>query len=74
VTFRVKVKPKWPERLTSDAAAEYCGIGMSTFEKLRCYGGGPAYYKLGRRVVYDRTDLDAWIAQNKRLSTKEAAE
>lgn len=55
--------------LRTDEAAEYCGSSTSTFEKLRLYGGGPRYVKLGRRVVYDPADLDAWLAANRRTST-----
>jgi hypothetical protein len=55
---------------TAEAAA-YCGSCASTFEKLRLYGGGPLYSKLGRRVVYNIDDLDAWLAANKRRSTSD---
>lgn len=26
---------------------------------------GPAYYKLGRKIVYRGTDLNAWLEQNR---------
>jgi len=52
-------------------AATYCGSSASTFEKLRLFGGGPRYVKLGRRVVYDPADLDAWLAANRRTSTSD---
>lgn len=43
-------------------AAAYLGISVSTLNKMRCYGGGPFYYKAGSRVVlYDRADLDSWL-------------
>lgn len=57
--------------LSTSEAATYCGGSASTFEKLRCFGGGPAYVKLGRRVAYSADDLDAWIASNRRRSTSE---
>lgn len=57
--------------LQTRQAAEYCGLSASTFEKLRLSGGGPRYVKLGRRVVYDPADLDAWLAENRRRSTSE---
>lgn len=51
-------------------AANYCRLGRSTLEKLRCVGGGPAYLKLGaKRVVYDPSDLDKWLAGHKRSNT-----
>jgi len=49
-TFRPKLRTK--------AAAHYCGSTESTFNKLRLYGGGPAYITIGRTVVYDPDDLD----------------
>jgi predicted DNA-binding transcriptional regulator AlpA len=49
------------------------GLSVSTLEKLRVYGTGPAFYKLGRRVVYRRSDLESWMAACKRNSTSEAA-
>lgn len=57
--------------LQTPQAADYCGLSSSTFEKLRLSGGGPRYVKLGRRVVYDPADLDAWLAENRRRSTSE---
>ena len=57
--------------LRTPEAAEYCGSSTSTFEKLRLYGGGPLYSKLGRRVVYYPDDLDAWLTANRRRSTSD---
>lgn len=51
--------------LRTPKAAEYCGISSSLLEKLRCYGGGPSYFKLGTSVVYDTADLDVWIASKR---------
>jgi excisionase family DNA binding protein len=53
-------------------AADYVGISKSTLDKLRCYGGGPVYIKVGARVVYDRTDLDQWLAGRKVANTAES--
>lgn len=43
-------------------AADYVGVSKSLLDKLRCYGGGPAYAKLGATVIYSTDDLDAWVA------------
>jgi predicted DNA-binding transcriptional regulator AlpA len=60
--------------LRTKAAAEYCGLSQSLFEKLRLTGkGSPAYSKMGRAVIYDVVDLDAWLSARKRLSTSEPA-
>ncbi|WP_332699804.1 helix-turn-helix transcriptional regulator [Bosea sp. (in: a-proteobacteria)] len=45
-------------------AADYVGLSKSTLDKLRCYGTGPRYFKLGRAVVYSTVDLDAWVAMH----------
>jgi hypothetical protein len=38
--------------LDTAAAAKFTGLAVATLAKLRCIGGGPAYLKLGRKVVY----------------------
>lgn len=53
------------------AAAERLGLAVSTLEKLRVSGGGPVFCKLGRRVVYRASDLDAWVASHRVRSTSE---
>ncbi|WP_420730542.1 helix-turn-helix transcriptional regulator [Hwanghaeella sp. 1Z406] len=52
-------------------AAEYVGLSRSTLEKLRVYGGGPAYSALGRAIVYRVQDLDSWVSANRRTSTSQ---
>src|SRR3954447_21398878 len=59
--------------LRVQAAADYLSLGVSTLNKLRTYGGGPRYAKLGHTVVYDPADLDAWADQRKVRSTSERA-
>jgi predicted DNA-binding transcriptional regulator AlpA len=60
-----------PAVLKTDEAAAYCGSSASTLEKLRVYGGGPTFSKLGRRVVYRKIDLDNWLETNCRRSTSD---
>jgi predicted DNA-binding transcriptional regulator AlpA len=47
-------------------AADYVGLSKSYLDKARCYGTGPAYFKLGSSVVYSTDDLDAWVSGNRR--------
>ena len=61
-------RPK-SERLNTDEAARYCGLAKATLDQLRYKGGGPVYIKLGRRVIYDTTDLDRWLDTQKFKST-----
>ena len=65
---------KQRKMLSAPEAAAYCGSSASTFAKLRLYGGGPLYVKLGRRVVYDPADLDRWLASHRRASTSDEVE
>jgi hypothetical protein len=59
------------DKLDTEGAATYCGVGKSTLEKLRLTGGGPAYLKPTRSVVYQVSDLDAWLDRSRRQSTSE---
>ncbi|WP_417790331.1 helix-turn-helix transcriptional regulator [Terasakiella pusilla] len=52
-------------------AATYCGLSVSTLNKYRVTGAGPVFHKLGRVVLYDIADLDAWLESCKRRSTSE---
>src|SRR5689334_21695533 len=47
--------------LGKEQAAAYLGIGVTLLAEL----GVPAV-KFGRRLVYDRIDLDAWLEEYKR--------
>jgi hypothetical protein len=59
-------------RLSGSEAARYLGISASTLSKLRVFGGGPKFHKLGRRVVYDTRDLDGWFGARQRTSTSDS--
>jgi predicted DNA-binding transcriptional regulator AlpA len=61
------------QKLRTGDAAAYVGLAASTLEKLRLTGGGPAYFKLGKSVLYDPEDLDNWMASKRRASTSVAA-
>jgi predicted DNA-binding transcriptional regulator AlpA len=49
------------EILTIGQAAKIVNKSVSTMYSLRSTGQGPRSGKLGRRVVYKRSDLLAWI-------------
>ena len=55
---------------TSEAAA-YLGLSTRTLEKHQCYGTGPAYNKLGGRIVYVIEDIEAWASLGLRRSTSD---
>lgn len=56
-------------QMTTLEAAAYCRISKPYLEKMRVYGTGPAFVKLGRRVVYRLLDLDEWLNARVRKST-----
>jgi predicted DNA-binding transcriptional regulator AlpA len=62
------------QTLNVNEAADYSGISKSTLNKRRVYGGGPLYIKVGSRVIYDRTDLDAWLVGKKVANTSQGYE
>ena len=59
-------------------AAEYLGVSTSFLAIARMEGGrdqrtpGPAFVKVGRRVLYLKSDLDSWLARH-RVDPLEAA-
>jgi predicted DNA-binding transcriptional regulator AlpA len=53
-------------------AARYLSLSHRTLEKLRVTGAGPQYFKMGRAVRYAISDLDAWLARNRRCSTSDS--
>ena len=61
-----------PISLSAKEAAKILGLASSTLAKLRLKGNGPVYYKLGRRVVYRRDDLLAWLQSRVARSTSDA--
>jgi len=56
-----------PRGLNEEQAAIYTGMSVSYLQKARCNGPtgnrtpGPAFKKIGKRVIYDIADLDAWL-------------
>jgi excisionase family DNA binding protein len=60
-----------PRFLRTKEAAEYLGLSPRTLEKHRTYGTGPAYRKLGGRVVYAIDDLEAWADSGAVTSTSD---
>jgi predicted DNA-binding transcriptional regulator AlpA len=61
-----------PITLTAREGATIVGLAASTLAKLRLSGNGPLYCKLGRRVVYRREDLDAWLESRVARHTSDA--
>lgn len=60
-----------PRYLRTPEAARFLGLSGRTLEKHRTYGTGPAYRKLGGRVVYAIDDLQAWANRGAVTSTSD---
>ncbi|MDH1270520.1 helix-turn-helix domain-containing protein [Rhizobium pusense] len=60
-----------PRFLRTREAAEFLGLSPRTLEKHRTYGTGPAYRKLGGRVVYAVDDLQTWAERGFVTSTSD---
>ena len=60
-----------PRYLRTQEAARFLGLSERTLEKHRTYGTGPAYRKLGGRVVYALEDLQAWADRGTKTSTSD---
>lgn len=68
-----QTSPDQPVRyMRTPEAAKLLGLSIHTMEKHRCYGTGPAFIKLGGRVVYKPDDLRTWAEQGVRTSTHQA--
>jgi predicted DNA-binding transcriptional regulator AlpA len=60
-----------PRYLRTPEAARFLSLSGRTLEKHRTYGTGPAYRKLGGRVVYAIEDLQAWADLGAKQSTSD---
>ena len=63
-----------PEILTTNEVAELARVSPATVRFWRWKGTGPKSFKLGRRALYDRAEVLAWIEQAKtgRVETAQA--
>lgn len=52
-------------RMITEEVAEEMRVSPNTLAWWRQQGTGPRWYKLGRRVFYDRADVEAWLNEQK---------
>lgn len=55
--------------VSTPEAARLAGLSGSSLCKLRVYGGGPAFHKLGRAVRYRVGDVRDWLREHRRRNT-----
>jgi excisionase family DNA binding protein len=52
--------------ISTPQVAELTGLAVVTLESWRRTGEGPAHVRVGRRVLYRRSDVEAWLNANRR--------
>ncbi|HED1914410.1 TPA: helix-turn-helix domain-containing protein [Kluyvera cryocrescens] len=58
------------ERLTRAEAAAYLGVNTQTLANWAHTGRvGIPHHKIGRKVIYMKSDLDSYLAANRRTQT-----
>jgi Helix-turn-helix domain len=62
--------PTTHELLTVEEAADVLGVGVQRMYNLRNLGRGPVSYRRGRRLVYPRSGLVAFLAGELRATLK----
>jgi predicted DNA-binding transcriptional regulator AlpA len=67
----LKIEPTCIPLLTSAQAAAVVGLSRSSLNKMRVYGSGPNFCKLGRSVRYRSDDLTAWVTERVITSTSD---
>jgi len=58
------------EYLVTKRVSEEYGIPESTLRYYRHCSTGPASFRLGRRVVYRRSEIERWISAQEAASTR----
>jgi excisionase family DNA binding protein len=55
-----------PQYMTTRQLAAQTGLAVVTLEAWRRQGEGPPHVRVGRRVLYERTAVEAWLAAHER--------
>lgn len=63
-----------PEFVTEEELSLRLRVGRKALQIWRRTGKGPAFAKLGGRVLYRASDVDAWIAANTHNKAPAAAQ
>lgn len=60
--------------LTVDELAEELRVPAGTFRSWRAQRKGPKSFKIGRRVVYRRSEVEAWLAAQEQATARGGAQ
>ena len=66
-----ELTPQQPSLLTVTEAATRLRLSKSFLNNARVSGAGPAFVKLGARVLYRPADLDDWVSKRQARSTSD---
>ncbi len=55
--------------LTEEQVSEILSLSIRTLQGWRCRKRGPAYFKIGRTIFYDKSDISAYINAQKHETT-----
>ena len=58
------------ELMDTKALSRWSKMSIAFWNRRRCSGDGPPYLKCSRKVLYRRTDVEAWLDQMQRAGTK----
>ncbi len=53
--------------------AAYCGLSQVFFVTARIHGDGPPFRKIGRAVLYDVHEVEAWLETKRTRPVKAAS-
>jgi excisionase family DNA binding protein len=59
--------------LDFEEVAYYTGLSKSHLYKLTSTGGIPCYKPSGKRIYFNKSEIDSWLLSNKKLSNEELA-
>ena len=57
--------------LNFDEVTAYTGLSKSYLYKLTCSGGIPCYKPQGKRIYFNKQEIDQWFLQNRKATSKE---
>jgi excisionase family DNA binding protein len=57
--------------MTVKETANYLRVSKSFLDKARLSGEGPAFCRIGRKILYRRSVVDAWLLQRQFASTSQ---
>ncbi len=61
------------ELLTVEEAASFLRLRPQTLARWRVEGSGPAFVRVGGRVLYERAELERFVSAGRRRSTTDGA-